>query len=598
MESGKPRARPKRPKQSKTLPGYIADWHNYIEREPKKHGEDIKKLKRLVERILKKKDVWYDPEPVERFITFCRTMRHKEGRWAGSPFEPSIEQRYLAACVFGIKTRDKELKREVRYFREVILLVARKFGKSLFISAIAAYMLLSDREAAPQVWTLATQKTQASIVYKNARDMLTTSRTLTPPDRPGLIWYTRRDTDNAEMIVSPLNSGYMKAGSKNSKGQDGLNPHCFIIDELHAITDRNTYDVFSSAQGARTQPLSVIISTFGFERENIFDSVYERCRKVLDGKTRGSRVFPMIFRIDDSDDPEDRSCWIKANPGIPEARPTMSYLEGEYQKAVEDPAQMPSFLAKHLNRAINAAGAYFDVRDINACACEMSEADYRGRYGVGGVDLAETTDLCCATAMFPYQGKLKTIQRYFIAEARIDQNSKNDKMAYRSFVNTGAPDPMNNELLQICPGPMVRKSDVTAWYDELTYKYGVIFWAIGYDRWHGGDWVDEMEQHGYPKQDNEGHGVTFPVAMGARSLSAPTKEFRSLLQDRVIQYSRYNGLLRWCLSNTNVEVDVRSEIRPVKGRGSARKRIDGFMSMLLAYIAYKQRRDLFNEYQS
>lgn len=598
MENKKPRAKTRKPKQSKALPGYIADWHNYIEREPNKHGEDIKKLRRLVERILKKKDVWYDPEPVERFIAFCRTMRHKEGRWAGSPFEPSVEQKYLAACVFGIKTRDKELKREVRYFREVILLVARKFGKSLFISAIAAYMLLSDREAAPQVWCLATQKTQASIVYKNARDMLLTSKVLTPPNRPGLIWYTRRDTDNAEMIVSPLNGGYMKAGSKNSKGQDGLNPSCFIIDELHAITDRNTYDVFSSAQGARTQPLGVIISTFGFERENIFDSVYERCRKVLDGKTRGSRVFPMIFRIDDDDEPEDRSCWIKANPGIPEARPTMSYLEGEYQKAVEDPAQMPSFLAKHLNRAINAAGAYFDVRDINACACEMTEADYRGRYGVGGVDLAETTDLCCATAMFPYGGKLYLIQRYFIAEARIDQNSKTDKMAYRSFVNTGAPDPMNNELIQICPGPMVRKSDVTAWYDELTYKYGVIFWSIGYDRWHGGDWIDEMEQHGYPKQDNEGRGITFPVAMGARSLSTPTKEFRSLLQDRIIQYSRYNGLLRWCLGNTNVEIDASNEIRPVKGRGNARKRIDGFVSALLAYMAYKQRCELFKEYQS
>lgn len=458
-------------------------------------------------------------------------------------------------------------------------------------------MLLSDREAAPQVWCLATQKTQASIVYKNARDMLLTSRTLTPPDRPGLIWYTRRDTDNAEMIVSPLNGGYMKAGSKNSKGQDGLNPSCFIIDELHAITDRNTYDVFSSAQGARTQPLGVIISTFGFERENIFDSVYERCRKVLDGKTRGSRVFPMIFRIDDNDDPEDRSCWIKANPGIPEARPTMAYLEGEYQKAKDDPAQMPSFLAKHLNRATNAADAFFkDLNAINACTTDMAEADYYDKYAVGGVDLAETTDLCCATAMIPEGGKLKLVQRYFVAEARIEQNSKKDKMAYRSFEYTNATDPLNSELLQICPGPMVRKSDVTAWFDLLAEKYKVTFWAIGWDRWHGGDWADEMEQHGYRKQDSEGRGVTFPIIWGAKTLSAPMKEFRVLVMDRVLVFSRHNGLLRWCLSNVIAVTDTNGNIKPDKGH-DATKRIDGFASALMAYIAYKQQKDHFDHYQ-
>lgn len=586
---------PRRKAKAAGLPSYITDWHEYIDKEPGSHGQDIKKLRTLIEKLLKRKAVWYDPEPVERFMALCRTMRHKEGRWAGQPLELSIEQKYLAACVFGIKTMDKELKQEVRYFREIILLVARKFGKSLFISAIAAYMLLSDREAAPQVWCLATQKTQASIVYKNARDLLKTSRTLSPPDRPGLVWFTRRDTDNAEMIVSPINGGYMKAGSKNSKGQDGLNPHCFIIDELHALEDRNTYDVFSSAQGARTQPLSVIISTFGFVREGIFDSVYERCRKVLDGKSKTARLFPMVFRIDDTDDPDNRDCWIKANPGMPEGRPTLSYLEGEYQKAKDDPAQMPSFLAKHLNRATNAANVYFDLRDVNACAIDMTAADYTKKYAVGGVDLAETTDLCCATAIIPEGGKLKLIQRYFIAEARMEQNSKTDKMAYASFCNTGAPDPMNDQLMVICPGPMVKKSYVTAWYRELSDTYGLTFWAIPYDRWHGGDWTDDMEVNGFPKQDSQGNGITIDVAMGARSLSQPMKEFRSLIQNGVIQYSRYNGLFRWCMSNTYVEIDANNNVRPVKGRSSGR--IDGFMSALLAYIGYVQRKEWFEEYQ-
>ena len=575
-------------------PKHIKAWHDYIEKHPERHGKDIHKLKEIVAGLLEEKGLKYRDTEVERFIEFCRSFRHTEGRWSGSPFEPSLEQKYFVACVLGFYTHDPELKQEVRYFREAALLVSRKWGKSMYISALAAYMLLADREAAPQVWCLATQKSQAGIVYKNVKRLLETSPDLTPRDSPKLIWRTRRDMDNTEMVLCNINGGYMKAGSKNSKGQDGLNPSCFIIDELHAITDRNTYDVFSSAQGARTQPLSVIISTFGFVREGIFDSVLERCRNVLSGKTADARLFPMIFRIDDDDKPEDRSCWIKANPGIPEARPTMSYLEGEYGKALDDPAQMPSFLAKHLNRATNGAEAYFDLAEVDACAEDMTEADYCKRYAVGGVDLAETTDLCCASILVPIGNELKLFQRYFVASARIEQNSKTDKMAYLSFQRTNAEDPLNIELLKVCDGPMVRKSEVTQWFREITEHYGVILWAIGYDRWHGGDWADEMEQYGYPKQDNEGRGVTFPVAMGAKSLSSPMKEFRSLIRARRIKYSRHNGLFRWCTSNTCVMIDANNEVRPEKAK--SRARIDGFMSALLAYIAYKQRKDLFEEF--
>lgn len=583
-------------KKKDNIPEHIKAWHDDIDKHPERHGQDIVKLKHVIEKLLQRKDVEYRAAEVERFIEFCRSLRHDEGRWDGQVFEPSLEQKYIAACIFGFYCYDKELKRNVRYFRELILLVARKWGKSVYLSAIAAYMLLADREAAPQVWCLATQKSQAGIVYKNVKRLLETSEDLTPRDNPKQIWRTRRDMDNTEMVICPLNGGYMKPGSKNSKGQDGLNPHCFIIDELHAITDRNTYDVFSSAQGARTQPLSVIISTFGFVREGIFDSVYERCRKVLDGKTRGARIFPMIFRIDDEDDPDNRACWIKANPGIPEARPTMAYLESEYQKAKDDPAQMPSFLAKHLNRATNAADSYFkDQATIDQCAVDILTSDYKDRYAVGGVDLAETTDLCCASALIPIGGKLKLIQRYFVASARIELNSKSDKMAYRSFTSTNAEDPNCKELLQICDGPMVRKSEVTQWYRDLADKYGLTFWAIAYDRWHGGDWSDEMEQYGFPKQNAEGMGCTFPVAMGAKSLSAPMKELKAVMENKGLEYDRHNGLFRWCCSNVAVVADANNNIRPEKAR--SRSRIDGFMSALLAYIAYKQKKNLFDEYQ-
>ena len=133
------------------------------------------------------------------------------------------------------------------------------------------------------IW--ATQKQQASIVYEAAKNFAFSSSVLRNHVK------TKRDKDNSEMLLYPARDSFLKAGSKNSESQDGLNPHAAIIDELQAIKNRNTYDVFSSAMGARAQPIMVIISTFGFVREGIFDSVLERCVKVLNGKSK-ERIFP------------------------------------------------------------------------------------------------------------------------------------------------------------------------------------------------------------------------------------------------------------------------------------------------------------------
>lgn len=574
-------------KDKLVIPGYIKDWHDYVRREPEKHCKEIKQLVKMVEKLLRNREVRYDDTDVEAFIDFCKLIKHKEGRWAGQPFELEMEQKYIAACIFGFKIYDEELQMEVRYFRELVLFVCRKWGKSTFISAIALFILMADREPAAQVWTLATQKQQAAIVYEAARSFAFSSDVLSKHVK------TRRDKDNSEMLLYPAGDGYMKPGSKNSDAQDGLNPQGVVIDELHAIKNRATYDVFSSAMGARTQPLIIIISTFGFVREGIFDSVLERCQKVLTGKSK-ERIFPMIFKIDDKDKPEDRKCWIKANPGLG-SRPTMSYLEGEYQKALEDPAQMPSFQAKHLNRASALSVVYFDLQVVDRCAIDMTEDMIRDKYAVGGVDLSETTDLCCASALIPIGGKLYLFQKYFIARARIEQNSKADKMAYESFTYTKAEDMLNKELLHICEGSLVKKSDVTQWFVELSEKYDVTFWKIGADRWHFEDWSEDMAMNGFPIEDKDGRGVVFSVAMGAKSLSSPMKETRSLFEDRIIRFSRHNGLFRWCTTNTAARIDINSNIQPDKAKSKAR--IDGYLSFLCAYIAYLKVKDMFEEYQ-
>src|SRR5690606_17274392 len=145
---------------------------------------DVKKLKQLIEDLLARDDIFYDPADVEAFIEFCSMLHHKEGRWAGQPLELSIEQKYIAACVLGIKWHDPELDMDVRYFRELVLFVGRKWGKSTFISAVAAYTLMLHGQPAAQGWCLATVKTPAAIAYANAKEPLPPSPSLTRPDNP------------------------------------------------------------------------------------------------------------------------------------------------------------------------------------------------------------------------------------------------------------------------------------------------------------------------------------------------------------------------------------------------------------------------------
>jgi len=272
----------------------------------------------------------------------CFNLRRKHDR-----LKDHLSPRMLNKSITGIEKIESVPAKCISVDNKDHLYVAGKTNtvthNSMFISALLLYFLMADNEAAAQIWCLATVKTQAAIVYDNAKAFVSGSDDLRKYVR------TKRDKSNDEMLLYPETQSFMKAGGKNSENQDGLNPHVFAIDELHAVKNRNTYDVFSSAQGARTQPMAIIISTFGSVREGIFDAILERCHKVLNGKTH-ERLFPMIFRIDDTDDPNDESCWIKANPGLG-SHPTKSYIKGEYDKAINDPAQWPSFLTKHLNRA-------------------------------------------------------------------------------------------------------------------------------------------------------------------------------------------------------------------------------------------------------
>lgn len=404
-----------------------------------------------------------------------------------------------------------------------------------------------------------TKRDQARIVFTEAVNMVSQS----PALRKHL---KKRKTD----LYFPLVFGKFEPLASESHSLDGLNSHCVIMDELHAIKDRNLYDVMKQSMAAREQPLLSMITTAGFVRECIFDDIYEYACKVLDGIIEDERFLAFIYELDDRNEWTDFRAWEKANPGLGAIK-NYEELAANVERAKNDPNFLPTVLTKDFNIRETVAGAWLTFEEANNE--ETFDIDeVRDCYGIGGVDLGATTDLtaACALVMKPGSEKKYLLVQGFMPADAIEQRSKEDKVPYDKWAERG--------LITLCPGNKVDYRYVTDWFARLRDEYGIIAYWCGYDRWNSPAWVEDMENRlGYTNKEN-----LIPVIMGAKTLSAPMKELKADLKAKNINYNN-NPLMKWALTNVAVEVDKNENIRPVKGQNQ-RQRIDPAVALLIAYV--------------
>ncbi len=404
-----------------------------------------------------------------------------------------------------------------------------------------------------------TKRDQARIVFTEAVNMVSQS----PALRKHL---KKRKTD----LYFPLVFGKFEPLASESHSLDGLNSHCVIMDELHAIKDRNLYDVMKQSMAAREQPLLSMITTAGFVRECIFDDIYEYACKVLDGIIEDERFLAFIYELDDRNEWTDFRAWEKANPGLGTIK-NYEELAANVERAKNDPNFLPTVLTKDFNIRETVAGAWLTFEEANNE--ETFDIDeVRDCYGIGGVDLGATTDLtaACALVMKPGSEKKYLLVQGFMPADAIEQRSKEDKVPYDKWAERG--------LITLCPGNKVDYRYVTDWFARLRDEYGIIAYWCGYDRWNSPAWVEDMENRlGYTNKEN-----LIPVIMGAKTLSAPMKELKADLKAKNINYNN-NPLMKWALTNVAVEVDKNENIRPVKGQNQ-RQRIDPAVALLIAYV--------------
>ena len=485
--------------------------------------------------------------PIEFIERFCK---HSKGEWAGQPVRLELFQKAFISALFGFVDSETGLRK----YREAFFMVARKNGKSTMLAGIALYMMLADGEAGAEIYSVATKKDQAKIIFDEVCHMVSQSPYLRKHIK-------KRKTD----LYFSAAMSKMQALGKNSDTLDGLNSSCVIIDELHGIKDRNLYEVMRQSQSARRQPLLVMITTAGTVRECIFDDTYEYACKVVDGVINDPTFLPIIYELDAKAEWTDPAAWFKANPGLGRIK-KLEDLVAKVERAKQSPKDLSGVLCKDFNVRETRYNAWLDFDSINNEET-FSLEDFRGAYAIGGADLSLTTDLTCATVlmMHPETHKRYIHQMYWLPEENFTQRVEQEKIPYDKWLEAG--------LVRLCKGNTINYSDVTAWFLEIVKEHGITPLWVYYDSYSARYFVDEMESYGFNM---------VRCIQGARTLSLPMQHLGADLQAKKVVYNN-SPILKWCLTNTGIQEDRNGNIVPVKN-SNAKRRIDGTASLLDAYV--------------
>ena len=532
---------------------------NYIDEylENMRSGKCIvsKRIRRVYEKLSDdihnpKNGFIFDEKKAQRPIDFIeRFCRHSKGEWASQPLKLELFQKAFISALFGFIDE----KTGFRKYRETLFYVARKNGKSVLLSGIALYCLIADNEPGAEVYSVASKKDQARIIFTESVNMVKQS--------PELIGITKKRKSD---LYFPLTFSKMQPLGKNSDTLDGLNSSLVIVDELHSIRDRNLYEVMKQSQSARRQPLFVMITTAGTIRESIFDDMYKYACGVADGTIKDDRFLPIMYELDDKKEAFDPLKWEKANPGLNSIK-KLDDLISKVERAKNSPHDLTGVLVKDFNVIQSVSTAWLPFDDINNEETFDLSA-FRGQYAIGGADLSITTDLTCATLLFMDKSEKRYVtQMYFLPADNFEQRVHDEKIPYDKWLESG--------LLRLCQGNTINYHDVTAWFLEMVEKYDVTPAWIYYDSYSARYWVDEMQNHGFNM---------IRCIQGAKTLSLPMQKLGADLQKKLVNYNN-NPLLKWCITNTGIQTDRNGNIVPVKAT-SAKYRIDGLASLLDAYV--------------
>ena len=525
---------------------YIQEYYHRMQTGEIVVGKWIRLLYEKITAGLRDGLFYFDARKANRAIEFIQTFcRHCEGRSDLITLE--LWQKATVCLLFGIVDQDG-----LRIFREAFLVMGRKNGKSLFASAVIAYMTYLDGEYGAKVYCLAPKLEQAAIVYDNFYKMV-----VREPELSQLAQKRRSDVylETTNTSIRPL--------AFNAKKSDGFNPHLTVCDEIAswpAEQGLKQYEVMKSALGARKQPLILSISTAGYVNDGPYDELMMRSTAYLLGNSEERRLLPILYIVDDPAKWDDIEELKKANPNMGVSVSEDFFLE-EIAIARNSLSKRAEFLTKYCNIKQSSTQAWLPFEVVDAVSQEaLSLEDFRSSYCVGGIDLSQTTDLTACCVVIEKAGKLHTFAQFFMPANKIEELQEREGVPYRLYVSAG--------LIQPSGENFVDYNDCFEWFRRLVEEYEILPLQVGYDRYSAQYLVQQMEQYGFHMDDvNQGFNLT-PVL----------HEMDGLVRDGVLQIGR-NNLLKAHFLNVGVNQDAETrKIRPVKI--DPRTHIDGFVAVV------------------
>lgn len=505
------------------------------------------------------------------------------------PLKLELFQKAALSLMFGWVEKGTTIrKHRINHY-----IVARKNGKSTLASAVALYLLFADGEYGAEIYSVATKRDQAKIIWDEAGKMIRKS--------PKLAKLARTLHSN---IFNDLNEGSFTPLGRDSKTLDGLNPSGALMDEIEAWTDMNMYDVIVDGTAARDNWFILLTSTAGSVRHSVWDNLYNEGVQQINAYAKeeeiNERTLYLIYELDKKEEWKNPTMWAKANPALGTIK-NVEDLENKVNQAKLNPRRINNLVMKDFNIPETDESSWLNLEDIiNRTELTWDEAKkkfavtdlivsgdeideqtryIKPRYGVGGFDLSETTDLTAASVMFQVadDSRIYMIQMYWIPEDLLEVRIEEDKVPYGLWRDQG--------YLRTCSGNKIDYKDVSNWFKEVQDELDIYLIHIGYDSWSASYLVDEMTSY-------FGDSAMEEVRQGVKTLSNPMRLLETELKSKKLVYGG-NPIFEWCTTNVKVKEDVNGNIQPTKERGK-NVRIDGFAAALNAYVSLERNRENYS----
>ena len=526
----------------------LADTNN------EKYPRTIVSLVKYIEQIISYSDEYYfDEDQVQKTITIMSMFPMTKGKYSRMKFGECILdwQVFFIGCIYGIKKKSDNTRR----FRQALLLIARKNGKSALASAIMLYNYLFDGEGSPECYSVAGNADQASIVFKTCSTMLKGLCEQSPAIK------TAVDVRRYDILKKNDSEAMLRYLASNAHTLDGLGASTTVFDEVHAYKDSDMVDVMRSGSGHRSQPLMLFVTTAGFVLEGFLHGMYKTAKDLLGGYVEDSTMLPMIWELDPDDDYNNSDMWYKANPASRAGVVSVEWLQNEYQTAKNN-GDLNGFRTKNLNQFVAGAETWVEDAEWKKCNWKIKDEDLLGKEVFVGLDLSSTNDITALGLFFPEQAVFKHYS--FFPSANIDTYGKKNKAVYKRLESRG-------ELI-LTPGNVVNYDHIQKVIDEVATKYNVQL--LAYDRWNSSQLVISLNDSGLE---------CLPMLQNFSTLGPIHKEMTTAFMKQEISHQD-SEMINWQRGNIILETNF-AGLQKIDKRKSSNK-IDTIVALQMAYGAY------------